>query len=475
MDRRQFLVGSMSVGAGSVLALPFSAASTLGTRAGRALQRHISKRFVDDLSGIRSGTVSLAQAQLNVRVVNDALGQGGVLRIRPGMELVLAGELLVRSGNQLVSDGSGSRPILRMDTRWFDNSLPRPSRDQPRSGLFRVPNGVSDVNFENFAIAGGGQQGRALVAMRWIDCSNIKAAGLEIAELPSGFGFQLTSVRGGSTIADCIIRDFFDNSLDWSRRVQSTGIAIDDDRVGAPSAGLIITNNTIKSIRQGPGLASLPQQGGKHGLATGQQTDGINIQHFDSVDHKIIDNTIDGVGEAIDCFGSSCTIEGNRLRNSDLHGLKFVHGAQNNVARNNVIENAGRIGIVFNADYGPGRRAVTHNQVIGGSISGIGFNKMWSAYGTTAAIRFECRPLGPLVFNPADNLVDGVTLSLDQRCSIGWQADAIGDADLNNQGRNLHIVGRPARARVLISKGRTGIRAGFVQLAGETGHLTDLK
>ena len=70
----------------------------------------------------------------------------------------------------------------------------------------------------------------------------------------------------------------------------------------------------------------------------GYQTDGINISHQGSYGHNIHSNSISYVGEAIDCFGTGCSIHNNNLRDLFDGGIKIINGAtRNNVYANTVL------------------------------------------------------------------------------------------------------------------------------------------
>ena len=82
----------------------------------------------------------------------------------------------------------------------------------------------------------------------------------------------------------------------------------------------------------------------------GYQTDGINISNQGSYGHNIHSNSISYVGEAIDCFGTGCSIHNNNLSDLFDAGIKIINGATRNNVYANTVSRARTFGIgVFGA------------------------------------------------------------------------------------------------------------------------------
>lgn len=442
--------------------------------------------YVNDLSRLVDGPTTLTQARINAAVIQSEIVTGVVLHLRPGSRVSVAGQLCFAFGQSgIVWDGSGTRPYLHMPAAWFTNVNPR-NTETARAALIRVTGGrgvipnIADLRFEGIGIDSDTSGGRYVTGISAINVRDFHMLGCEITGIPNGMGVTAGSLFGNSQICDNRIHDFFDNSVvaangkPWSDLVQSTAIELDNNRYRA-SVGVLIAGNRIERIMKGVDFASLPKQGGGAGKPLGMQTDGINIGHYSCDGTRIVDNYIDTVDECIDSFGSNGTINGNQLRNAYTHGLKLVHGAQNNHGVANVIANAGRMGIVICAAVGKDERTVSRNVISGGDISGVGYNGVWQAHSTVAAIRFECLAPGPDVYNPTDNVIIGTTIHLDRRCPIGWRGDDAADADLQNLGEDIRFVGSPSRDFINIPASKTGKYNGRVSLAGSRQYHTVMK
>lgn len=443
------------------------------------------RTYINDLSRLIDGPTTLAQARINAAVIQAAIKDGVVLHLRPGSRISVAGTLSFSglSNAGIVWDGHGARPYLHMPKAWFDNTSPQignRTANTQRALLIVVDGGPNtacrNIRFEGIGIASDTAGGRYVAGICAMGVRDFRMLGCDITGLPNGFGITAGSLTGDSQICANAIHDFFDNSVvaadgrPWSRRVQSTAIELDNNRYD-PSVGVLIAENKIERIMKGRDFASLPINGGAPGKPLGMQTDGINIGHYSNDATRIVDNFIDTVDEGIDMFGSNATIRGNRVSNAYAHGLKLIHGAQNNRISDTVIRNAGRVGIVMAGATGPDARAVSGNVATGCTVSGIGYNDVWHGNSAVAAIRFECSTPGPRTYNPTGNRVTNTTIRLTRQCQFGWLGDAA-DADLRNMGSDIRMIGTPGRERIHILPSANGHYNGAVHLAGSTAYRT---
>lgn len=158
-------------------------------------------------------------------------------------------------------------------------------------------------------------------------------------------------------ITDNYIHDVTTNSATTG---QVTAIDVDDNRpTGASSRGKI-TGNRINDITVGASFLA----------AYGYQTDGINISHQSSSRHSITGNIIKTVGEGIDCFGGNSIIANNDIKDAKVHGIKLIHGAQQNVVSNNNMADIGTTGIVI-AGSTSATQGTNNNLIIGNVIARV--------------------------------------------------------------------------------------------------------
>ncbi len=445
------------------------------------------RTYINDLSRLVDGPTTLAQAQINAAVIQAAIATNVVLHLRPGSRISVAGQLSFAGTSHagIVWDGRGARPYLHMPRAWFNStrlSIGRNTANTGRSLLIVIDGGPAtrcrDIRLEGIGIVSDTQGGRYIAAVCAFGVRDFRMLGCAITGIPNGFGLTAGSLTGDSQICANAIHDFYDNSTvmvdgrAWPGLVQSTAIELDNNRY-AGSVGVLIAENRIERIMKGPDFAALPVNGGAPGKPLGMQTDGISIGHYSCDGTRILDNFIDTVDEGIDLFGSNSTVRGNHIHNAHAHGLKLIHGAQNNRVSDTVIQNAGRIGIVMAGATGSNERSVSGNIVTGGTVSGVGYNDVWTGNSVVAAIRFECGRPGPQTYYPTGNRVSGTTINLTRKCAFGWFGDTT-NADLRNMGTDIRMTGTPGVARIRITPSPTGRYNGAVALAGATKFVTTL-
>ncbi|KQM63422.1 hypothetical protein ASE75_13330 [Sphingomonas sp. Leaf17] len=455
----------------------------------RGVRRVFSMRiYITDLSGLVEGPVNLAQAQINAAIINTAIRDGVVLYMRSGSYVSVGGQLrwLQKSRTGIVWDGAGSRPYLHMHPAWFNSVRPASTygsiTNNARAALLRIDGTAAvdsqDVRFEGIGIVSDPVGGRYLAGISAVGVRDFRMLGCEVTGIPNGFGITAGSLVGDSQICENHIHNFYDNSLktidgaEWRGRVQSTGIELDNNRYpGVNSANVLIKSNKIEKIMKGRDFASLAINGpATPGKPTAMQTDGINIGNDQTFGTRVIGNIIDTVSEGIDNFGSKGVISDNIIRNAWDHGIKLVHGAQGNVLRNNIVDNAGLTGITMGDG---GVRSVRDNVVTGGTVSGVGYNGVWMNLGAMAAIRFGASAPAPNRFQAVHNTINGTKIILTRKTKFGWFGDKDGDLDARNMGNDIVMVGEPFEKKVRIDRSENGFYNGAVKLAGSDRYVTD--
>lgn len=219
-------------------------------------------------------------------------------------------------------------------------------------------------------------------------------------------GFSKTKIVRIDSCWDCVIEanHFHDCHLASAGPAQLTCIDVDDNRVAGGSRNLRITRNVIRAITVSPAFFA----------AHGNQTDGINVSHETSSGHLIAYNSIDTVGDGIDCFGHDCLIEGNVLRNCHNFGVKLIHGAHRNMVRSNRIETPGLGGIVLTGS-GANATDTAQNTVTNNLISGVGAYNQWPG-ATTFGIKLEDDHGARTA---RDNIIRANTIERGPRMEIG--------------------------------------------------------
>jgi hypothetical protein len=301
------------------------------------------------------------------------------------------------------------------------------------------------VSLENLRIVSeerGGRRLRAIVGRNVTGCS---IRNVEISGLPVGVGVTLASARH-CRISNVHIHDFTDNTL-WRGLPQSTGIEIDNDTVGEiGSSDNRIDHFRIERLQMGRQLVA----------KWGYQTDGINILST-AARTNIADGYIASVGEGIDTFGTDGAITNVTIVDVYNFGLKFIHGASRNVARNISISNAGLAFVTF-AGSSESRRDTANNAIIGLVGRGLDPHSAWAGSDTAGILitdngRF---PTG----RPRNNSIEDADLDPGPNGDYGWLDTSTG---LNNVGNGIALKrGHSLRRCVLVQK-----RGGAVQVTGD--------
>ena len=405
-----------------------------------AIVRSVAQFYVEDLPGVRTGVVGPAQRRANTTIINRHLSRGATMRMRAGTRLEIASSLTVGSGGGIIGEGAEARPTIFMPAAAFDNRNAEADggRYGPRSvginfsgqlsGAYRPVSGVRLENFRLISESSPGRRLRGIVGQNVTDCL---IRNVEIAAFPTAVGVAIASAKR-CRLSRIHVHDFQDHTP-WDSLPQSTGIEIDNDAVrGVPTTQTVIEEFAIERLRvTGPLLARW-----------GYQTDGINV--LNPASQVIIRNgRIADVGEGVDTFGSDGEITNVTIDNPYIFGLKFIHGASRNVARNIVITNPGLAGVNFSGSE-IARQDTADNIVSDLRISNVGGDGAWRE-NSTAGILVSGENSRRA---PVRNQVVNASIGLGPYGKYGWLDQSTGQG---NHGSNVGVTaGRGLERAVLI-------------------------
>lgn len=294
------------------------------------------------------------------------LDAGDFVSLRPGQTYRLSEKLNITESNSgIITTGT---PAVLYLKNTFNNVEPLQVWDTTRvdSIAIRAEGSVgallTNIRLENFKIEKQHLDGTYVTAIWFRGVKNSKIVGLDITGFALGPIVAVDSVDNVS-IRSCYIHDSWATYVNSDAKFpQLTGIVVDDNKLSSSgdavgSAGVTIANNTISRLRFGSNLYNL-QRGQFPGNGTGSvgyQTDGITVVPGSS-GTVIIGNVIENVGEGIDFMAQDAVIRANKIRDIFDWGVKFVHGAKNNLVEDNDIGAAGTGSIVVSgtteASYG---------------------------------------------------------------------------------------------------------------------------
>lgn len=229
--------------------------------------------------------------------------------------------------------------------------------------------------------------------------SGLRVLRVEVFGIAAGNCITVDSVTD-CEIAYCRLHDCTTASIN---SLQLSGIESDANRVNSTNCvgGWIHHNRIVNLTMTGAAFAA---------TTPNMQTDGINLG-LGNFPHgwNVHDNYIKGVGEAIDCFASECTIHSNELLDCNNVGLKFIHGASRNHAHGNNIARVGLAGIYLG---GSDVAATEDNYIHDNTIHSVNLANAWTI---GAAIRLDvgAQPYKPNRNTIARNKVTGDTSNLD--------------------------------------------------------------
>lgn len=351
INRRMMLLGLTSTGA-ALAAESFAAISSSGITAN-------VRDFGVTADGLADDSAAFA----------EAVASGAKTIVIPAGKYRISRQIVVPSG---VTLRGVNLPTLILDVRGFNETDIGQCYAANACALMFLGNtggGVFGLRFTPSAY--GAELVAMAIALR--QCEHVEISGCDFG------GFSKAKIVRIDSSRSCTVtkNHFHDCRLASTGPAQLTCIDVDDNRIAGGSKNLRITANIIRRIMVSPAFLA----------AHGDQSDGINISHSSSSDHLIADNDVEIVGEGIDCFGQGCTIRNNRLSMCTNYGIKLVHGACNNVVKDNIIEKGGLGGIVLagsrdDASYTEG------NVVSGNRISDVGVIGPWAG-STTFGIKLE--------------------------------------------------------------------------------------
>lgn len=299
----------------------------------------------------------------------EAVASGAKTIVIPAGKYRISRQIVVPSG---VTLRGTSLPTLILDVRGFNETDIGHCYAASACALLFLGNvggGVFGLRFTPSAY--GAELVAMAIALR--QCEYVEISGCDFE------GFSKAKIVRIDSSRSCTVtkNHFHDCRLASTGPAQLTCIDVDDNRIAGGSKNLRITANIIRRIMVSPAFLA----------AHGDQSDGINISHSSSSGHLIADNDVEMVGEGIDCFGRGSTIRNNRLSMCTNYGIKLVHGACDNVVKDNIIEKVGLGGIVLagsrnDATYTEG------NVISGNRISDVGVIGPWAG-STTFGIKLE--------------------------------------------------------------------------------------
>lgn len=406
--------------------------------------RRSGRLFVEDLPGVVTGRVGPAQRIANSTTINAALARGVLLFLRPNTRIEIGRSLVVPSGAGIIGEAGGAKPVIylpaaNVSNRGISGKYGVSATAINFSGLTSAPYAPSNgVWLENFAIVSDLAPGRHLTGIVGRNVRNCSIRNVEISGIPTGIGIALASAAR-CTVRNVFIHDFSDASQSRTAP-QSTGIEIDNDLVdGVPSSDVYIEGFRIEDlVVSGPLLARW-----------GYQTDGINVANPASR-VRIANGRISGVGEGIDTFGSDGLIENILIEDSQIFGLKFVHGASRNLVRNVVINNSGLAGVTFSGSDSV-KQDTSRNKVINLTIRGVDPRGVFAANSTAGILIADN---GGRSGKPRDNKVAGARIDLGPNGKFGWLDTSTGRG---NDGSDIVIAGGEPGSRPVLIRNHAGV------------------
>jgi len=364
-------------------------------------QKHIVRRYLgDSWAPMREVTDEDDDTHdaLNTRVLQEIVavsGKGWLMR--PGSFFRLSQRAEITVDETCIEGQGSSRGTLYMPAsafssvnatnttgygvgqRYGSNAVGLMLTGQ-RSGSY-LP--ISKAAISNIHLRSEVDDGRMIVGIAAHNCEDCDIDGNELSGFPLGDQINLQSFVGGS-VSNNYIHDCLENSTAYAATPAPniTAIHIDGDPINSVRCQSIkLHDNRIISVRVGLDFR-LSRSASAPWLQ--EQSDGINVAHYGATDLSLRGNYIEDTGEGIDCFGSDSIISGNRLVNNYIYGLKFIHGAQNNLATGNRIRGSGLAGIIVTGSSTAGR--ATENIVVtSNEISDIDPDLVW-AVATTSCI-----------------------------------------------------------------------------------------
>lgn len=285
---------------------------------------------------------------------------------------------------------------------------------------------------------------QALVAVRVLSSSSVRIEGLECYGFSNADGI----IRIDSS-TDCFVVDphIHDSS---TAILQVSGIVIDGTRAGGGSPV-----NSARIDIVSPKIHDL--------TGPSNQSDGITVEGNGlTVGVNIVNPNIFNVGEGIDCWGAQGTIIGGTIRACTLFGLKFIHGASQNVAFGVNIFGSGLANLCFAGDS-----TLTidtqQNMFVGGFLGGVDPSGTFAG-STTACVLIQDNGGGGGKCLPRLNIVRNTLMNPGPNGKYVWSRSA--SVDTTNRLVDCDITQKGSVGLVDAPNG--GARAGNMSLSVPT-------
>jgi len=397
----------------------------------------------------------------DAQIYAASLGRGRGVKMRPGQRYTLTvGRVLIPSGGGIYCS-QGTAEIYAPASLFTNTNL---------SNKYAATSAVIDMSGElsgGFApsvspylvgirLASEVSDGRMVDAITARNVRDLRIENCEFSGFPVGCDIRASTLDCGRIVHT---RHLGRNSTHvWGSQPQSTAIELDNDRVNSTASdGLQIDHPVIRDFTIT----------GQSSAAWNHQTDGINIAHRDSKNTSITAADIDNVGEGIDIFGANNVVNGFKIRNAKFFGLKFIHGAQFNVAGNGSILNFGIAGAVFAGTSDVGAGDTSRNRLSNTTITNGDYLGTMAATEVVACVKFEDN--GGATGKPKDNGVSNCALSEGATGEYAWYDGSTGT---NNYGSGITIAIGAANVKRVEVIGGAGV--GSVQLHGSLTYHTSL-
>ncbi|MFT3987347.1 right-handed parallel beta-helix repeat-containing protein [Aestuariivirga sp.] len=332
------------------------------------------------------------------------LDAGKTVTLEPDRTYHIRRSLAIRhAGTGIIGDGTATL-VMDSDAGAFDNASASARDRYGPNAVGIIARGIDRPIVQGVRITyAGGIDDRYVKAIAFRDCTNIVLDHNEAWNFTKSWGILYIGGSTGGSVSFNTIRDSTTNSFTFG---QITGIEFDND--DKPSSQIRVEGNDIHDLTVGPQFLKM----------FGYQTDGINTVRQGTSHLVIVNNRINHVGEAIDHFGNSSSITGNRLSRCYNFCIKLIHGARFNFVRGNQISGAGLGGIVL-AVSAKSPQDTLGNVITGNVISGIDPDHAWAGH---PAFGIGLMSAPGAAFGSRNNRIIGNLIDLRNTGAIGLRA-----------------------------------------------------
>ena len=147
-------------------------------------------------------------------------------------------------------------------------------------------------------------------------------------------------------------------------------------------------------------------------------SNGITVGATETYNVVISDNTMGGMGTGIQYYGLSGLISGNTVTDVYRYGINLINGASDNVVENNIVTQAGQVGIRIAGPTPYHSFAATSSYWPAGSYSG-------QMYGANFAPALGVNAMGNIVRNNTISETGGGTLGQAGVWGVNWFTSGI--------------------------------------------------